>query len=159
MDVREEEWLTTGQAAKVLHRDIRTVRRWVDEGWLRCRVSPGGHRQIALSSALSAQRPTKATAARRRKGTSRQWPPDCLGSWAAEATDWDRWAPPPTMDASTLQDLRGSLLELQDRLAEVDEALTTALVARPELPSEPTTDGPGVLDWLRALPGGHSAAP
>lgn len=45
-----EEWLTTGQAAKLLSVSISTVARYVEQGKLRARRLPSGHLRIPRSS-------------------------------------------------------------------------------------------------------------
>lgn len=47
-DTDGENWVTTGEAAKALGRSSSSIRRWADEGLIKMRVSPGGHRQVLL---------------------------------------------------------------------------------------------------------------
>ena len=149
MEVTEEEWLTTGQAAKVAARDIRTVRRWVDEGRLKARVSPYGHRQIALSSLLDVQRPTRGKTPRsRRRGQGRVFPPDCLEQWAETTLDWDDWRPQPLATEAVLHDLLNATEDLEKALGMVRVVLVEALASRPISPE----GGGEVLDWLRTIP-------
>ena len=149
MDVHEEEWLTTGQAAKVAARDIRTIRRWVEEGRLKARVSPGGHRQIALSSLLEAQQPTRGSSRRRRRrGQGRVLPSECLDAWADVAADWGTWRPPPTTGEAALREMIGWVEDVRQALDDVYEALADALTTSPEESPEQQ----GVLDWLRTMP-------
>jgi hypothetical protein len=155
MDVHEEEWLTTGQAAKVAARDIRTIRRWVEEGRLKARVSPGGHRQIALSSLLEAQRPTRGSSRRRRRGQGRVLPSECLDTWADVAADWATWRPPPTTGDAALREMIGQVEDVRQALDDVYEALADALTASPPEALEKQ----GVLDWLRTMPSSSNLPP
>ena len=155
MEVSEEEWLTTGQAAKVASRDIRTIRRWVEEGRLKARVSPYGHRQIALSSLLEVQRPTQHKAHRtRRRGQGRILPPDCIEQWAETTLDWAEWRPQPLTSQAVLHDLLNAAEDLERALGVVRDVLAEALANGPSI----SEDRGEVLDWLRTMPG-SSAAP
>lgn len=44
-----EEWLTTGQAARLAGTHVDTIRRWCDRGDLRAWRTPGGQRRIRRS--------------------------------------------------------------------------------------------------------------
>ena len=120
MDVVEETWLTTGEAAKVASRDPRTIRSWADNGIIRSRTSPGGHRQIALSSLLQAQpgpgkrRSTRAPVAD---------PDEVLGKWAEVAGEWVGWHPGPTDAESVLESVIVSVADLRSALDGVDAAV------------------------------------
>ncbi len=108
MYVEEETWLTTGAAAQLASRDIRTIRRWADAGVVRCRVSPGGRRQVALSSLLDAQPPPNQARTHRAPPTS---PVDTIGRWAQVLDDWYGWQPTRTVSTSALESL---LLETRE---------------------------------------------
>lgn len=43
----EVEYLTPGQAARILHVSPKTVDRWADQGLIACVVTLGGHRRFA----------------------------------------------------------------------------------------------------------------
>lgn len=149
MDVTQEEWLTTGQAAKIAARDIRTIRRWIDEGRLKARISPGGHRQIALSSLVEIQRPaSRRTAPRRRRGGGRVLPPECLPQWADVIIDWPGWTPAVTTSSNQLRDMVDQIDDVHNALTVAREALLQVLDAS----SRPEEGGTSVLDWLRSLP-------
>ena len=46
MSVDEEQWLTLGEASKLLGVHFTTLRRWVDSGSVPCFRTPGGHRRF-----------------------------------------------------------------------------------------------------------------
>lgn len=150
MNVSEEEWLTTGQAAKIAARDIRTIRRWAEEGRLKARVSPGGHRQIALSSLLAVQQPARRTLAN--KGTRRRGrallPDECLALWADATLDWPGWRPAKRLEIGELRELLDRADDVRRSLGEVIEVLEDAIGAAP---SEAAGDRP-VLEWLSSFP-------
>jgi hypothetical protein len=147
MDVTEEEWLTTGQAAKIAARDIRTIRRWIDTAQLKARISPGGHRQVALSSLLAIQQPAGDRRRRTRRGGPLITPLDCLADWADLTLDWSGWKPPA---ATTRRDLDALIDHIDDVRRSLDDARATAL----EAALQPTAAGEGseILDWLKDLP-------
>lgn len=150
MDVSEEEWLTTGQAAKIAARDIRTIRRWIDDGQLKARVSPGGHRQVALSSLIALQQPAQARRRRARRGGPLVTPLDCLDEWADLTLDWSGWKPPAGTPVGQLDELIGHIDDIRRSL---DDAREAALKATAE---SPAGEGSEVLDWLKTLPSGRS---
>ena len=148
MDVTEEEWLTTGQAAKVASRDIRTIRRWTDTGQLKARISPGGHRQVALSSLLALQQPAEARRRQQRRGGPLVTPLDCLGDWADVTLDWTGWTPPLGTPQRNLDALMDHLDDVRRSLDAVREAALQAATR-----SAAIGEGSEVLDWLKTLPG------
>jgi hypothetical protein len=143
MDVVEETWLTTGEAAKIAYRDIRTVRRWADTGIIRSRISPGGHRQIALSALLQAQ------PAPRRRTTSRAPtvpPEEALPQWAAVAAEWYGWKPNARDSGRDLESLLTTARDLSESLRDIEEALQAEFHAR----DHTEANRQGV--WLGGLP-------
>jgi len=117
LDVTEETWLTVGQASKIAQRDPRTIRSWADNGIIRARVSPGGHRQIPLSDLLAAQ-PTQR---RSPSATTRAVPPaDVIPNWADVAAAWYGPDAVSRMSAAALEDLVLRLRQLQDDLAALE---------------------------------------
>ena len=144
MDVTSEEWLTTGQAARIAGRDIRTIRRWMDEGLVNGRVSPGGHRQVALSSLLEAQQPARARGRRRRRGQAQISPLDCLAEWSDTTLDWSGWRPAPTVTAGTLRELISHIDDVRGALDRVHGTVTDAVKDAPA--------GEDILGWLKTLP-------
>jgi len=44
--MRDPEWCTTGEAARILGVTGRTVANWARAGWLAHRTTPGGHRRF-----------------------------------------------------------------------------------------------------------------
>lgn len=146
MDVVGEEWLTTGQAAKIASRDIRTVRRWIDEGRLKARVSPGGHRQVALTSLLNLQQPARSRRRRPRRGTAIADPVSAIGEWADITLDWDLWSPPPGLTRQQIANLVEHIDEVTRCLEELRNTATEHLDASaPERSSD-------FDDWLNSLP-------
>jgi hypothetical protein len=127
--VIEETWLTTGEAAKIAYRDIRTVRRWADTGIIRSRISPGGHRQIALSTLLQAQ----PAPGRRISSRAPSVPPDeALPQWAAVAGEWCVWKPNPTDSEALLETLLAHVRDLGESLRDVEQAIRTEFHERDE---------------------------
>ena len=124
MDVSEETWLTTGEAAKIAYRDIRTVRRWADTGIIRSRISPGGHRQIAQSSLLQAQ-PAPGRRARSRAPTMS--PDEALPQWAAVAADWYGWSPDLRDASRNLESLLINARDLAASIRDVEHAIHSEL--------------------------------
>jgi hypothetical protein len=147
MDVIEEEWLTTGQAAKVASRDIRTIRRWTDAGQLKARISPGGHRQVALSSLLALQQPAEARRRQQRRGGPLVTPLDCLDDWADVTLDWTGWTPPVR---TSQRDLDALIDHIDDVRRSLDAVRKAALEAATR--SAAVGEGSEVLDWLKTLP-------
>jgi len=47
-----EELLTTEDLSRLLQVSKSTIKRWTDEGRLRCFRTPGGHRKFRLSNVL-----------------------------------------------------------------------------------------------------------
>ena len=45
-DVAENEYLTPGQVARLLHVSPKTISRWAAQGLLPCLVTLGGHRRF-----------------------------------------------------------------------------------------------------------------
>jgi excisionase family DNA binding protein len=45
-----EKFLTTEEVSRMLHVGKSTVKRWSDEGKLKCFRTPGGHRKFRFSS-------------------------------------------------------------------------------------------------------------
>jgi len=68
------DWLTLGEASRVLGVDPDTLRRWADNGKVEVFTTPGGHRRF-LRSAIDALLP-RPRAARRQSLTSIGEPPD-----------------------------------------------------------------------------------
>ena len=147
MDVTEEEWLTTGQAAKVASRDIRTIRRWTDTGQLKARISPGGHRQVALSSLLALQQPAEARKRHKRRGGPLVTPLDCLVDWADVTLDWRGWTPPA---GTPRRDLDALIDHIDDLRRSLDEVRAEALRAATR--SAAVGEGSEALNWLKTLP-------
>jgi hypothetical protein len=127
MDVQEETWLTTGEAARIAARDNRTIRRWAQAGILTCRVSPGGWRQIALSSLLRAQ---PATNKPRRDGSPVAPPDDTIGQWAQVVDDWYGWRPPHTMATTALEELLVASREVNTAMARLEASVLQELRRR-----------------------------
>lgn len=46
----DESWLTTGEAARILHVSPKTVARWASEGKVEHIVTLGGHRRFPSSA-------------------------------------------------------------------------------------------------------------
>lgn len=148
MDVVGEEWLTTGQAAKIASRDIRTVRRWIDNGQLKARVSPGGHRQVALSSLVKLHQPARARRRLPRRGAAVADPVISLGEWADLTLDWDGWRPPQELAPQHLDRLIEHIDEVSRCLDELRRAALDAVEATPPQRSSEFDD------WLNSLPVG-----
>jgi hypothetical protein len=129
VDVSDETWLTTGEAAKIAYRDIRTVRRWADTGIIRSRTSPGGHRQIALSSLLQAQPPPGQRARSRAPTIS---PDEALPQWAAAAADWYGWSPDLHDSSRNLESLIINAQDLAASIRDVQQAIHSELRHRDE---------------------------
>ena len=47
--IRDQEWLTLGQAARYLGVAQSTIRRWADDGRVRAFYTPGRHRRFRLA--------------------------------------------------------------------------------------------------------------
>jgi excisionase family DNA binding protein len=47
--IRDQEWLTLGQAARFLGVAESTIRRWADDGRVRAFYTPGRHRRFRLA--------------------------------------------------------------------------------------------------------------
>jgi hypothetical protein len=134
MDVQEETWLTTGEAARIAARDNRTIRRWAQAGIITCRVSPGGWRQIALSSLLRAQpAPNKA-----RNGRAPIAPPDdTIAQWAQVVDDWYAWRPPPAMSTPALEALLVASREVNTAMTGIEASVLQELRRRDAAQPDP----------------------
>lgn len=45
-DVEDDEYLTAGEVARLLHVSPKTVSRWAEKGLIPCLVTLGGHRRF-----------------------------------------------------------------------------------------------------------------
>jgi excisionase family DNA binding protein len=52
----EETYLTSTQAARILHVSSKTLDRWADQGRVRCSVTLGGHRRFTRRTILAVAR-------------------------------------------------------------------------------------------------------
>jgi hypothetical protein len=144
VDVTEETWLTTGEAARIANRDPRTVRTWADSGILRCRWSPGGHRQIALSSLLSAQQPHRRPTNTRTPTIS---PDEALPQWTTTGAGWCGWEPGRHATTTELESLLKDTRDLADYISEIEHAVQVELHRRDE------ADQDQQPAWLTIRPG------
>ena len=63
----DDEYLTPGQVARMLHVSPKTVDRWADQGRIGCIVTLGGHRRFARRDVdLAVEAMTSRGAAARR---------------------------------------------------------------------------------------------
>ena len=98
---RDPQWLTLGEASRLLGVSTATIRRWSDAGRLRTFTTPGGHRRFARSALerlLPSQRdrrpgleqagltPTRLARAYRREAAR----PDPGRGWLATLDDQER---------------------------------------------------------------------
>ena len=49
----DESFLTSGEAARILHVSSKTVDRWADQGRVPCSVTLGGHRRFSRRAILA----------------------------------------------------------------------------------------------------------
>lgn len=72
--MKENQWMSTREAAKLLDASVRSIQLWSDAGVLHAYRSPGGHRRITRASveALVASREAAA------RGPTDINQPDCL---------------------------------------------------------------------------------
>ncbi len=123
----EETWLTVGEAAKLASRDPRTIRTWADRGIVRCRISPGGHRQLALSSLLQAQ----PTPGRRHTARARVAEPDeLLPLWAQTTAEWYGWQPRPTTPDHRLESMLMHIGDIRSGLDDIERSLRREFLQR-----------------------------
>jgi excisionase family DNA binding protein len=52
----DEEFLTPGEVARVLHVSPKTINRWANEGRIPCIVTLGGHRRFPRTGVEAAAR-------------------------------------------------------------------------------------------------------
>ena len=55
----ESEYMTPGEAARILHVSPKTINRWANEGRIPCIVTLGGHRRfsrVAITAAAEQMR-------------------------------------------------------------------------------------------------------
>jgi hypothetical protein len=123
-----QTWITTGTAARLAARDIRTVRRWADNGIIESRVSPHGRRQIALASLLAAQ------PAPNRRQSRRPPPPvpDTLADWADTVQDLRRYQPNKAQSNATLEEILLNAREIATGMADIETSILTELRSRDE---------------------------
>ena len=75
---KREDWLTLGEASRVLGVDPDTLRRWADNGKIEVFTTPGGHRRF-LKTSIDALLP-RAKPARRPSLSAMGEPPDRIAS-------------------------------------------------------------------------------
>ncbi len=51
----DEPWLTSTEAARILHVSTKTVDRWADRGLIPCIVTLGGHRRFTRQAVAEAK--------------------------------------------------------------------------------------------------------
>jgi hypothetical protein len=130
-EVGEPAWLQPLRPDRVL---IETTRRTAaslsaDPGIIRSRTSPGGHRQIALSSLLQAQPPP----GQRVRSRAPTIPPDeALPQWAAAAADWYGWSPNLHDSSRNLESLLINAQDLAAAIRDVQQAIHSELHHRDE---------------------------
>ncbi|HYR94829.1 MAG TPA: helix-turn-helix domain-containing protein, partial [Methylomirabilota bacterium] len=75
---KREDWLTLGEASRVLGVDPDTLRRWADNGKIDVFTTPGGHRRF-LKSSIDAMLP-RARPAKRASLSAMGEPPDRIAA-------------------------------------------------------------------------------
>lgn len=125
----EERWLNVGEAARWSGRDPSTIRRWADEGKVLARRSPGGHRQIALSSLIGGHdRPI--TGGPITGGDASAPPHHVLAKWAAVTEGWVGWSPPQHLSDDDLAELQVTVADVRRALDRMDDTIAEVLRER-----------------------------
>lgn len=135
--LNDEHWVGIGAAAREASVDPSTMRRWADAGKVRARVTPGGTRQISMTSLQSGYR--RETAARRSPGPRKRRetvgpvpdaehaPPEtAIPYLAASAESWSRWTP-HRLPSARIEALLRDVVTLRDALADIEGVLVDEL--------------------------------
>jgi hypothetical protein len=135
--IDDEAWIGVGEAARLARVDPSTMRRWVDAGKVRARVTPGGTRQISRGSLRSGfQRETAARQApgkRKRSvtigpdpGAEHAPPESALPYLVAASSEWSRWTP-RHLPKARLEQLQDGVVALRNALDDIDGVITDEL--------------------------------
>jgi transposase-like protein len=128
-DIPTTDWIPVSAAARLAGVDPRTMRRWVDEGRVRGRVTPGGTRQVSQASVLAGfERETVGRARGTIRPDAERAAPDiALTYLAAAAENWGEWHPPPHWSAAKCAELLRSVESLEFAVADIREQLEEAI--------------------------------
>ncbi len=88
----EDEWLTLGEAARLLGVDVTTLRGWADAGKVRVFRTPGGHRRFTAADVAVLLEASPPPAGRLDAVQSRSTPREWMASrpWYARLTEASR---------------------------------------------------------------------
>jgi excisionase family DNA binding protein len=122
-------WLSTGEAAKLVGMDRRTIIRWADTGAIEgTRITPGGVRKISRQGLLAAFDRQKAGKSRGAVSlTAERAAPEISVLYLAEAAPtWQSWTPDHLKEPKLwelLEAVRAVRAGLEDIEAEIEDAL------------------------------------